>query len=85
MQYCKYPPEVIRGFGPRRVGMFDLDYYKTANEEILVAVQISTEKALDNIDEILSVPGIDACYIGPADLSVSLGFDIPIKLDTYCE
>ena len=84
MQYFKYPSKGIRGFGPRRVGMFDLEYYKTANEEILVAVQIEAEKALDNIDEILSVPGIDACYIGPVDLSVSLGFGMPIKLDTYC-
>jgi 2-dehydro-3-deoxyglucarate aldolase len=74
---CKYPPEGIRGFGPRRAGMFDPDYYKTANEELLVAVQIETEEALKNLDEILSVPGIDACYIGPWDLSVSLGFGIP--------
>lgn len=81
VQYCKYPPEGIRGFGPRRAGMFDPDYFKTANEEILVAVQIETAKAVNNIDEILSVPGIDACYVGPADLSVSMGFGMPIKWD----
>jgi len=77
VRFCRYPPEGIRGFGPRRAGMFDPDYYKTANEELLVAVQIETEEALKNLDEILSVPGIDACYIGPWDLSVSLGFGIP--------
>jgi len=78
---CKYPPEGIRGYGPKRAGMFDPDYYETANEELLIAVQIETEKALRNIDEILSVVGIDACYIGPFDLSVSLGLGLPPKWD----
>ena len=76
---CRYPPEGLRGYGPRRAGMFDPSYYATANEEILITVQIETEKALKNLDEILSVEGIDACYIGPADLSCSLGFGIPPK------
>jgi 2-keto-3-deoxy-L-rhamnonate aldolase RhmA len=62
--------------------MFDpADYYKTANSELLVAVQIETDKALKNLDEILSVPGIDACYVGPWDLSVSMGFGVPPKWD----
>jgi len=74
---CRYPPEGIRGWGPRRAGMFDPDYFKTANEGILVAVQIETEKGLRNIDEILSVSGVDACYVGPNDLSCSLGFGMP--------
>ena len=77
VRYCKYPPEGIRGWGPRRAGMFDPDYFKTANDELLITIQIETKKALDNLDEILSVPGIDACYIGPWDLSVSLGFGVP--------
>lgn len=78
---CKYPPEGIRGFGPRRAMMFDPEYYETANEEVLIAVQIETELALRNLDEILSVPGVDACYIGPYDLSCSLGFGVPPKWD----
>ena len=77
VKFCKYPPEGIRGWGPRRAGMFDPDYYETANEELLIAVQIETAKALENLDDILSVPGIDACYIGPWDLSISLGFGVP--------
>jgi len=77
VRYCKYPPEGMRGWGPRRAGMFDPDYYQTANDELLITIQIETQEALDNLDEILSVPGIDACYIGPWDLSVSLGFGIP--------
>jgi 2-keto-3-deoxy-L-rhamnonate aldolase RhmA len=76
---CRYPPQGLRGFGPRRAGMFDPDYYKTANDEILIVVQIETQKALDNLDEILAVDGIDACYIGPSDLSCSLGYGYPPK------
>jgi 2-keto-3-deoxy-L-rhamnonate aldolase RhmA len=82
VRYCKYPPQGIRGYGPRRAGMFDPDYFKTANDELLITVQIETQEALDNLDEILSVPGIDACYIGPWDLSVSLGFGVPPDWDT---
>lgn len=78
---CKYPPQGLRGFGPRRAGMFDPDYFATANDEILVTVQIETEEALKNLDDIMAVPGIDACYIGPWDLSVSLGLGIPPKWD----
>ncbi len=78
---CRYPPEGIRGWGPRRAAQFDPDYFGTANNEVLVAVQIETAKALDNLDEILGVPGIDACYVGPFDLSCSLGYGIPPKWD----
>jgi len=78
---CRYPPEGIRGFGPRRAAMFDPEYFKTANEEILVAVQIETDKALENLDEILSVEGVDACYIGPWDLSCNLGLGVPPPWD----
>ena len=70
---CKYPPEGLRGYGPRRAALFDPDYPKTANDEILVVVQIETRKAISNLDDILSVKGIDACYIGPSDLSQSFG------------
>ncbi len=76
---CKYPPQGLRGFGPRRAGMFDPDYFTTANDEVLVTVQIETEEALKNLDDIMAVPGIGACYIGPYDLSVSLGFGVPPK------
>ena len=78
---CKYPPEGRRGYGPRRAAMLDPQYYQTANEQLLISVQIETRRALDNLDDILSVPGIDACYIGPYDLSCSLGFGIPPKWD----
>jgi len=70
---CKYPPEGLRGWGPRRAGLFDPDYFETANDEILVVVMIETTKAVRNIDDILSVKGVDACFIGPNDLSHSFG------------
>ncbi len=78
---CKYPPQGLRGFGPRRAWMFDPDYFATANDEILVTVQIETEEALKNLDDIMAVPSIDACYIGPWDLSFSLCLGVPPKWD----
>lgn len=73
VQAVRYPPQGLRGFGPRRAAMRDPDYVKTANDEIFLGVQIETQTALDNLDEILSVEGIDATLIGPSDLSLSLG------------
>jgi 2-keto-3-deoxy-L-rhamnonate aldolase RhmA len=69
----RYPPEGLRGCGPRRPLLFDPGYYETANHEIMVICQIETRKAVENIDEIVSVEGVDATYIGPADLAASLG------------
>lgn len=74
---CRYPPEGIRGVGPRRAMLRDPDYVKTANDEILVVAMIETQQALDDLDAIFSVPGIDACFIGPWDLSMNLGVGPP--------
>jgi 2-keto-3-deoxy-L-rhamnonate aldolase RhmA len=72
---CRYPPYGIRGFGPRRAAAYGLDptYAKRANESIAVIVQIETEEAIKNAPEILKVDGVDAYFIGPYDLSCSLG------------
>lgn len=78
---CKYPPAGIRGFGPRRAAMFDPSYCETANDEILTIAMIETDAAIKNIDEILSVDGIDVGFIGFADLSLSMGFGLPLKWD----
>lgn len=72
VRICKYPPDGIRGCGPRRAATFDPEYFSTVNDELLIAVQIETQKAVDNVEEILSVKGIDACYIGPYDLALSM-------------
>jgi 2-keto-3-deoxy-L-rhamnonate aldolase RhmA len=73
VQACKYPPEGIRGVGPRIAAIGDPQYLATANEEILVIVQIETEEAVKNVEAIFSVQGVDGFFIGPADLSTSLG------------
>ncbi|MEM2876159.1 MAG: aldolase/citrate lyase family protein [Candidatus Bathyarchaeia archaeon] len=74
---CKYPPKGIRGVGPRRPSLYYTklqEYMKVADEETMVIVQIETRDAVKRIDEILSVEGVDAAFIGPADLSVSMGY-----------
>lgn len=72
---CRYPPYGIRGFGPRRAAAYGLDptYAKRANDDIAVIVQIETEEAIKNAVDILKVDGVDAYFIGPYDLSCSLG------------
>ena len=72
---CRYPPDGARSFGPirARIAHGD-DYAKSANREILPIAMIETRSALDQLDDILAVPGLGAIYIGPADLSLSLGF-----------
>lgn len=71
---CKYPPWGIRSFGPIRAKVaFGVDYHEWANEELLVIPQIETPQAIENLDAILEVKGIDAVYVGPSDLSLALG------------
>lgn len=71
---CKYPPRGIRSWGPVRASFYaGADYGDHANDNILVIPMIETAAALRNLDDILSVPGVDAIYVGPADLSLALG------------
>ncbi len=69
-----YPPLGNRSMGPVRAQLYGgADYPKSANDTIVVFAMIETRGALDNLDAILSVKGLDAVYIGPADLSLALG------------
>jgi 4-hydroxy-2-oxoheptanedioate aldolase len=74
---AKYPPRGFRSVGGSMQAMsFGTDsstYYARANDEIMVIIQIEHIKAVERADEILSVPGIDAMFIGPTDLSASMG------------
>lgn len=71
---CKYPPEGIRGYGPLRAAMYGgSEYLQRANEEIMVVIMIEDQQALDNLESIMSVAGIDVAVVGQADLAVSLG------------
>ncbi|MEM1607597.1 MAG: aldolase/citrate lyase family protein [Candidatus Bathyarchaeia archaeon] len=76
VKYCMYPPKGIRGCGPRRPVWFRgfTEYVTKADEEVVIAVQIETKEAVEKIKDIVSVKGLDATIIGPADLSASLGF-----------
>ena len=74
VQYARYAPRGGRSFGPVRAGLVHgADYAETANDNLVVFAMIETAQALDNLDAICSVEGIDAVYIGPSDLSLSLG------------
>ena len=73
---CKYPPQGVRSVGITRAQRFDLDfdgYMQRANDEVAVIVQIEHVDAARNIDAILDVPGIDGVFVGPFDLSGSMG------------
>lgn len=70
----RYPPVGSRSFGPFRAAQYGgADYWQHANDEVLLLAMIETRKAVDNLDEILSVPGLSGVYVGPGDLSLSLG------------
>jgi len=70
---CRYPPLGERSHGPVMAGMRTSDYAAGANDHVATIPMIETVTAVGNIDDILSVPGVDAIYVGPADLSLSLG------------
>lgn len=72
--YTHYAPRGTRSFGPVRALLYGgPDYPQQANDTIVTFAMIETAQALDNLDDILSVEGLDAVYIGPSDLSLALG------------
>ncbi|HEY0204403.1 MAG TPA: aldolase/citrate lyase family protein [Acetobacteraceae bacterium] len=91
VSYCRYPPAGKRSNGPIRAGIYGVGtaYQSTANQEILCLPMIETQEAVDNLDAILDVPGIDAVYIGPSDLGFSMGLipvldrEEPVIMDIY--
>jgi len=75
--YTRYPPGGVRGVaGATRATRFGRvkDYAKRAHEEICVLVQVETQTALDSLEKIAAVDGVDGVFIGPADLHASLGY-----------
>jgi len=90
---AKYPPRGTRGYGFSRANMHGIDfsdYTSSANDEIAMIMQIEHHEAVEHIDEILAVDGVDSVFIGPYDLSGSMGitgqFDHPrmtAALDTF--
>ena len=74
---CTYPPEGIRGYGPRRAVKYGLisptEYRQEVPDNVWKIMQIEHVEAVRNLDEILSVDGVDAIIVGPMDLSGSIG------------
>jgi 2-keto-3-deoxy-L-rhamnonate aldolase RhmA len=74
---CTYPPKGIRGFGPRRANRYgavsDREYIGAIDEALVKIIQIEHKDAVEHIDDILSVKGIDGIVIGANDLSGSMG------------
>jgi 4-hydroxy-2-oxoheptanedioate aldolase len=75
--YSKYPPMGVRSNGPIRAGMYGTagSYQKTANDEIVLLPMMETKTAVENMEAILDVQGIDGVYIGPSDLGFSYGLE----------
>ncbi|MBN4053784.1 2-keto-3-deoxy-L-rhamnonate aldolase [Haliea sp. AH-315-K21] len=90
---CKYPPQGIRGLGTAmaRAAQWNRipDYLHKANDEVCLIVQIETVTALENVDVISAVDGVDAVFIGPSDLSASMGYvgqqDHPEVVKAVCQ
>ncbi len=71
---CRYMPVGMRSSGPVRAAHYGgVNYFDEANEEIVVMAMIETQEGLTNLNAICATPGLDAVYIGPADLSYALG------------
>jgi 4-hydroxy-2-oxoheptanedioate aldolase len=79
---CRYSPQGYRSAGPTRASVYaGADYVQYANETIVTLAMIETAQALSNVDEIMSVPGLDGIYIGPSDLGLSLVGTANLPLD----
>lgn len=70
---CRFPPLGTRSCGWGRIGRIDPDYWDWIDEQVLLMVQIESITAVENAEAILSTPGVDGCWTGPADLAYSLG------------
>lgn len=83
VEACRYAPTGLRGaFGGMRAMRYGFNpgYYNEVDDETLIVVQVENAKAIDNIPEIAAVPGIDIVFIGPRDLSATLG-----KLNNFAD
>ena len=73
---CRYAPIGARSYGPTRAALYSgADYFDHANAQVACIPMIETKRALADLDAILDVPGIDGVYVGPADMSITLGLE----------
>lgn len=85
----RYPPQGMRSFGPIRAALYGgSGYAAEANDQIACIVMVETREGIDQLEEIVSTPGLGGVYIGPADLALALGLpalgdtDHPLHLET---
>lgn len=79
---CRYPPQGYRSAGPIRAELYSQgDYVSGANQQVTTLAMIETVEAVQNLEAILDTPGLDGVYIGPADLSLSMGLPKRANLD----
>lgn len=86
---CRYPPRGIRSFGPNRAVIYaqagtSRDYASSPDAEAILFAMVETRSGLENLDAIIATPGLDGIYIGPGDLSLSLGYQ-PTMAPTAAE
>ena len=70
---CRIPPAGTRSWGAGAASRYGTDYFNTINDELYVAVQIESIQAVENAEAIMATPGVDGCWVGPADLALSMG------------
>ncbi len=88
IRYTHYAPRGTRSFGPTRAAMaYGADYWSKANDTVVTLAMIETVEALENFEQIVKTPDLTGVYIGPSDLSLSMGetpkldHDAPAVLD----
>jgi 4-hydroxy-2-oxoheptanedioate aldolase len=74
-QAVRYPPRGRRSDGPTGAYFHGADYKERIDDEVFLAVQIESQVAVEHAEEILSVDGVDGCWVGPADLARTMGVD----------
>ncbi len=86
VEATRYHPQGNRSVGGGRHALsWDtsaVEYYRHANDEVLLVLQIEHIAGVERADEILSVPGVDACFIGPNDLAASMGLGLGVPLES---
>lgn len=76
---CRYPPEGHRSYGPFRAGAAYGSTNPDVLSDVMVCVMVETRRGLDNVEDIAATPGLDAIYVGPADLSLALGLSVAFE------
>ncbi|MGB0845656.1 MAG: HpcH/HpaI aldolase family protein [Thiolinea sp.] len=74
---CRYPPQGNRSYGPIRASLYGgAGYAQQANDEIACIAMIETKEGIENLEDIVSTPGLNGIYIGPADLALAMGLPV---------